>query len=78
MEKAKVSVGTWVRTIALGVVLLNQILAIFGISPIPFNAEQVELVTSTVLTGVVAIWTWWKNNSFTKKAIEADQVKKSK
>lgn len=74
-EKLKVSVGTWVRTIALLVVFVNQLLAIYGKSPIPFNEEQVELVVSTILTGVVSLWTWWKNNSFTKKAIEADKNK---
>lgn len=74
-EKLKVSVGTWVRTIALLVVFVNQLLAIYGKSPIPFNEEQVELVVSTILTGIVSLWTWWKNNSFTKKAIEADKNK---
>jgi len=77
MEKLKVKVGTIIRTIALIVTFANQILAIFGKSPIPFDSEVVEMVTSSILTGLAAIWAWWKNNSFTQAAIKADQTLKS-
>jgi SPP1 family holin len=64
----KIDVGTKVRTVGLFVALLNQILAVFNISPIPFDSEQIELVVSTIFTGVMAVWAWWKNNNITKKA----------
>mgnify|MGYP001397349814 CR=1 FL=1 len=72
----KPSKSTIIRTIVLIVMLLNQILAVFGKSPLPFSDEQVDTFVSTVLTAVSALWAWWKNNSFTKAALKADQVLK--
>lgn len=73
----KIDIGTKVRTAALFVALINQVLVALGHSPIPWNSEAVELVVSTGVTGVTALWAWWKNNSFTKKAIKADEFKKN-
>jgi SPP1 family holin len=56
--------------------LLNQLLAAFGKSPLPFSDEQVDTFVSTLLTAVSAIWAWWRNNSFTKAAIKADEYMK--
>lgn len=69
----KVTIGTKLRTIALFVALLNQLLVTFGYSPIPFDSEAVEQTVASIFTGIVAIWTWWKNNSFTKEARMADK-----
>ena len=30
------------------------------------------IVTTGIMIGI-ALWNWWKNNSFTKKAIAADK-----
>lgn len=56
--------GTIVRTILLIMVWINQALALNGISPIPVD----EVTISTVITGVVSLIAWWKNNNFTKEA----------
>lgn len=69
----KVSTGTIVRTICLALALLNQILNIFKINPIKFEDEQINTFVTTVITIVTAIVAWWKNNSITKNAIEADK-----
>jgi SPP1 family holin len=68
--------STIVRTIVLIVMLLNQLLAAFGKSPLPFSDEQVESFVSTMLTVASALWAWWKNNSFTKAALDADKYMK--
>ena len=68
----KVSKQTIVRMIVLFVLLINQLLAAFGKSPLPFDEEQVNTGVSTILTALAALWAWWKNNSFTKEAIKAD------
>lgn len=47
-------IGTIVRTILLIVAWINQFLAIKHISPIPVD----EVFISTVVTGIVSIWTW--------------------
>jgi len=73
----KISKATIIRTIVLLVMLANQVLALFGHSPLPFSDDQVQQGVSTVLTVLASIWTWWKNNSFTTLAIRADHYKKS-
>ena len=66
------SKGTIVRTAVLIFALVNQILTIAGVNPLPFTGEEFEEGFSMVLTVIAALWSWWKNNSFTKNAIEAD------
>lgn len=72
----KVEVGTIVRTVILIVALINQALTITGRSIIPVSDEQItELITYAVTVGA-SLWAWWKNNSFTQKALKADAYKK--
>ena len=66
------SKGAIIRTSVLIFALVNQVLVIAGINPLPFTSEEFEEGFSMVLTVVAALWSWWKNNSFTKNAIEAD------
>jgi SPP1 family holin len=73
----KISEGTWARTIVLALALINQLLTATGHSPINVADEDVNLLVSTIFTIVAAIVAWWKNNSFTKPAIEADEHMKS-
>lgn len=65
---------TLIRTICLALALLNQVLAIWGISPLPISDDTVELLVSTAATVILAVWSWWKNNSFTHAAIVADEL----
>ncbi len=72
-----ISKETIARTIVLALALINQVLTMLGINPLPFSEDVVyEAVTliATVITSVVA---WWCNNSFTKNAIAADEYLKS-
>lgn len=69
----KVKTETIVRTIILVVALVNQILTATGKNPLPFSeTEMYEGLTALVTIGA-ALWAWWKNNSFTKAAITADE-----
>lgn len=70
----KVSKETIIRTIVLFVTLLNTILTSSGRNPLPFSDEELYTGLSTIATTAVAIWAWWKNNSFTQEAIEADKI----
>lgn len=65
--------GTIVRTAVLTFALVNQILTIAGVNPLPFTNEEFEAGFSMMLTVGASLWSWWKNNSFTKNAIEADR-----
>lgn len=67
-----ISKGTIIRTAVLAVALLNQLLVVMGKSPLPFDDELVTEIVTMILTTAASIVAWWKNNSFTKKAITAD------
>lgn len=69
----KVKTGTIVRTVALIVVLINQILAIFG-KGLPFAEDAVYQVVSVILTAGVSLVTAWKNNDYTSFAILSGKV----
>ena len=71
--KRKPSKAKIIRTIILVLAIVNNALAIAGKSPLPIDDEMVTEVVSFVFTTGAAIVTWWKNNSFTQKAIEADE-----
>ena len=72
MKKAP-SKATIIRTVILVLAIANNALAIAGKSPLPIDDEMVTEVISFAFTTGAAIVTWWKNNSFTQKAIEADE-----
>lgn len=67
------SKGAIIRTIVLIVAILNNALALFGKSPLPFDNEDITNFISMIFSAGAAIWAWWKNNSFTQKAIKADK-----
>jgi len=69
----KIEVDTIARTIVLALALLNQILAVMGRGTIDIAESDVYQIASLVATIVSALWAWWKNNSFTKHAILADE-----
>lgn len=70
----KVEKETIVRTVVLIIALLNNILTMSGYNPLPFSDEEVYTAATAALTVGATLWAWWKNNSFTEKAIEADKV----
>ena len=70
----KVTTGTIARTIVLALALINQLLTVFGYHVIDISTETVNTLISTIFTVITAIITFWKNNSFTRAAIQADEV----
>lgn len=75
MEKNKITWGTWGRTALLVLALINQCLVILGKSPLPIEDEQINGLVSTIGTVITSVLAWWKNNSFTQVALEADKKK---
>ena len=69
-----VSAGTLTRTAALGLALTNQLLSAAGKSVLPIDNAQLEQMISTGFTVGAALAAWWKNNSFTKAALKADET----
>lgn len=71
--KRKISKGTITRTACLILAIINSGLAIFGKSPLPIGNETLTEIISFIFTTVASLIAWWENNSFTQKAIEADE-----
>lgn len=67
---------TIIRTILLFLALVNQILSSMGKSIIPIDDELITNLITLVFTVSASIWAWWKNNSFTVEAVEADKFMK--
>jgi len=75
-NKTNISAGTIARTIVLALALINQLLTVTGRAVLPITDEQVNTLVSTIWTVAASLWAYWKNNSLTPQAIEADAVMK--
>ena len=64
---------TIIRTVILIVALVNQVLTVIGVSLLPISDEEITEFLTLALTIGASLWAWWKNNSFSKKAIKADE-----
>lgn len=69
----KVDKATIARTVVLVVALINQVLTMGGYNPLPWANEAVYEGVTAALTVAASLAAWWKNNSFTQAAIEADE-----
>lgn len=69
----KIKSATIIRTIILAITLINTVLTMFGLNPLPFSEEEMYEGLSALATVVASLWAWWENNSFTKAAIAADE-----
>ena len=52
--------------------LINQMLTMTGHKILPISDEQLTDILTNGFTIIAALWAWWKNNSITEEAIQAD------
>ena len=64
---------TIIRLIVMVVSMVNMLLTVNGKNPLPWSEDEMYVGLSQVAAILATIWTWWKNNSFTEEAIEADR-----
>lgn len=69
-----VTVQTWARTLVLVLALISQLAVILGKRSEAIDIDRWQEYATYILTVIGSIWSWWKNNSFTNKAQEADKV----
>lgn len=69
MEKFKIKGETIARTIALILVLVNTILTAIGLNPLPYSETEVYEAISAIVTVVISLWAWWKDNDITQSAL---------
>ena len=68
-----ISAGTIARTIVLLLALANQLLAMCGKQVLNIADDDIYQIVSIVFTISASVWSWWKNNSFSVNAINADK-----
>ena len=73
MDKLNISTGTIVRTICLALALINMVLSAMGKPVLPIEDSTIEALVTSARRLPPAVAAWWKNNSFTKPAIEGGQ-----
>ena len=71
-----IKADTIARTFVLALALINQVLAIVGKDALPFTEDNIYQICTLIATLITSGIAWWKNNSFTQAAIEADELKK--
>ena len=69
-----VTAGTIARTACQLLALTNQVLSALGKPVLPIESATVEQLVTAGITTVTALVAWWKNNSFTPAALEADKT----
>ncbi len=72
----KITKGTIVRTILLLMAVVNFALERAGIDLIPVSESGVLMFVETAIEIAIIAVAWWKNNSYTKNAIKADEFLK--
>lgn len=73
LDLRNVSKGTIVRGVIMVLVVVNYILSALGINPIIVDENILGNTITIVLTVGTFLVSYWKNNSFTKAALEADK-----
>lgn len=74
MNFGKISAATIARTAVLLLALTNQVLSALGRPMLPIESQTVEQLITAGITTVAALVAWWRNNSFTAAAIQADKT----
>lgn len=72
-----VTAQTWARTLVLILALISQLAVILGKRSEAIDIEKWQEYVTYIFGVAASIWSWWKNNSFTKNAQVADDVKNS-
>lgn len=73
MEKKNITAETIARTIICTIALINSVLVMMGKPVLNIGDETIEQGLSIAFTLFTTLWGFWKNNSFTQEAIEADE-----
>lgn len=72
----QISKSTIIRTILVILVIVNIILERCGIDVIPADEYTITMLVETAIEIAIIAVGFWKNNSFSKKAIKADKFLK--
>ena len=68
----KVKISTWVRLLMMIIALVSYLAKEFGLIPPEVTENDVYNIVIAIFTVVSFLQAYWKNNSFTEAAQEAD------
>jgi len=71
---SQVSYGTWLRLALLLLAVVNMILRTLGIETFIIAEQDVADIISVLMLVITAACAYWKNNSFTDAAQQADRL----
>lgn len=72
MENLKIEKSTIIRLVIQIVALLNTVFTMQGKPILNLSDESITQGVNIVVTILTWCWGYWKNNSFTQNAIQAD------
>ncbi len=64
---------TIIRSICLAIVLINMVLKSTGHDVLNVDESQIAEFIEMIISVLVIVLSWWKNNSFTANAQKADR-----
>ena len=70
----QVTPATWARLALLIISIANLALRSLGFDTMKFPEKEVSDAVSIILAAASALAAYWKNNSFTSAALEADRI----
>ena len=73
----QIKTDTIIRTMVTFFVLINSVLVILGKDKLPWTEDEMYTGVSAAAAVITTAWSWWKNNSVTSAAIEADEYMKA-
>ena len=69
--------GAIIRIAVLAITTINAILTDSGKNPIPFDESAFTECLSYIISGIAAVWAWYKNNDLTREATEGTALTKA-
>lgn len=60
--------------LVLLIALINAVLHMFGVNPLPAVDEEVSDIVSTIFLITTALWNTWKNRNISSVSQEAQQI----
>lgn len=72
IDLKNVKISTWVRLMMMMIALISYLAKEFGLVPPEVTENEVYNIVIIVFTVISFLQAYWKNNSFTEAAQEAD------
>lgn len=69
--------GAIIRIAVLAITTINAILTASGKNPIPFDESAFTECLAYIISGIAAVWAWYKNNDLTREATEGTALTKA-